>query len=352
MKRIFWYRLGSVSMSRSGQNLRHILIAGFLLFIGLWAHPAAAQYVCSGNQPGQRVVGMSQGGNGVAPMPLCVDDPSTAPHYQAPAYEAPPGPQMVWMDSYMAVVSHADASDGWIATGFGSFKAAEAAALGACTQAMGDGCTVGTEVRNGSVALARDESGGLWGNIGETADSAKRATLKSCREGGGKHCEIFRTAFATPWLEAVGGPSMDHPMVLAPEGDFRRSYGSVAWIDSKTIGGPWGSTVWVSTGRHKAEDSSSAAVAACEKASGEHCVDARTVSGGAITIATDTTGALHIGSSAVYKTAAKDAESRCKEAKAECTVTATYDVQQFGDWTHDSNAALKTLSSKRKGVAN
>ena len=70
MKRIFWYRLGSMSMPRSGQKLRPILIAGFLLFIGLWAHPAAAQYVCSGNQPGQRVVGMSQGGNGVGAQPL------------------------------------------------------------------------------------------------------------------------------------------------------------------------------------------------------------------------------------------------------------------------------------------
>ncbi|HET6432650.1 DUF4189 domain-containing protein [Dyella sp.] len=346
MKRIFRYRLSVISMHPSGQSRRHILLAGFLFFTGLWAHPAVAQYACSGNQPGQRVVGMSQGGNGVAPVPLCVDDPSTLPQYQAPAYEAPPGPQMVWMDNYMTMAWHADASDGWIATGFGSFQAAEAAAVGACAQAMGDGCTVGTGVRNGGLALVRDEDGALWENVGDSVAAAKRVTLKSCREGGGKHCGIIRTAFAHPWLEAVGGLSLGQPIILAPEGDFRRKYGSVAWIDSKAIGGPWGSTVWVSTGRHKAEDASSAAVNACEKASGQQCVAARTVSGGAITIATDTTRALHVGSSAVYKTAAKDAESRCKEAKVECTVTATYDVQQVGDWTHDSNAALKAAVSK------
>lgn len=346
MKRIFRYRPGCMSISSSGQTMLHVVVAVVLLFFGLRAQPAAAQYVCSGNEPGQRVVGMSQGGNGVAPMPLCVDDVSTAPRNGPPVPKAPPGPRMMWRDSYMTLVWHADASDGWIATGFGSSKSAETAALDACTQAMGEGCTVGTGVRNGSLALARDEDGGLWESVGESVLAARQATLKSCREGGYKHCEIIRFAIATPWLETVDGPSMGDPMVLAPQGDFRRNYGSVAWIDSKTVDGPWGTTVWVSTGRHKAEDSSGAAVDACEKASGQHCVAARTVSGGAITIATDTTGALHIGSSADYKTAEKDAESRCKEARTECTVTATYEVRQFGNWTHDSNAALKTSSSK------
>lgn len=322
------------------QNPRHILVAVLLSSVSIWVSPAAAQYACSGNSPGQRMVGMSPGGNGVASVPLCVDDPSSAP--QA-AYSGPP---VVWMDSYMAVAWHPDAADGWIASGFGSFDAAGAAALDACRQAMGDGCAVGTGVRDGSLALARDEGGALWGDIGENVRAAKKAALKSCRKGGGTHCKVIRTATASPWPEVVGGPPMGNPMILPPEGEFHREYGSVAWVDSKTTDGRWGSTVWVSTGRHKAEESAAAAVDACQTTSGRHCVVVRTVVDAALTIATDTADALHIGSSRVYKTARKDAEKRCRKTKTECTVTAVYDVRQFGDWVHDSSAALKAVTAK------
>ncbi|MCX8509286.1 MAG: hypothetical protein ORN49_10480, partial [Rhodobacteraceae bacterium] len=37
---------------------------------------AMAQYACSGPGPGEIMVGMTDGGNGVAPVPLCMEDPN------------------------------------------------------------------------------------------------------------------------------------------------------------------------------------------------------------------------------------------------------------------------------------
>ena len=70
----------------------------------LWPAAAQAQYPCNGPGPGERMVGMTQGGNGVAPVPLCVRDDSGG----APAPPAAPA------NSYAAIAWHPDAADIWV----------------------------------------------------------------------------------------------------------------------------------------------------------------------------------------------------------------------------------------------
>ena len=63
----------------TGFDMRRVMqMLAVLLAWTLWPAAAHAQYPCNGPGPGERMVGMTQGGNGVASIPLCVRDDSAA----------------------------------------------------------------------------------------------------------------------------------------------------------------------------------------------------------------------------------------------------------------------------------
>lgn len=240
-----------------------------------------------------------------------------------------------WILSHFAVAWHRNASDAWIATGFRSADAASDAALGACNVSMGQGCTIGLAAANGYVAIARDGQGTMWAGGEYTEAKARKSALELCHQTANAQCSVIRTAKSRSWLEDIGGTEFDNAAVLAPKGDFRRWYGTAAWVDSEKIVGEWDSKVWVSTGHSTPESSSAAAVGACEKASGLRCVATRTVNDTILTIAVDAAGSVRVGASPVYKTAQKDAEARCKQTGMQCTVSGLFDVSRKGDWMLD-----------------
>ena len=69
---------------------RAVLLAGPIMScLSIFALPSGAQaqtFACNGTQPGQRMIGMAPGGQGLAPTPLCVRDDSSA----SPAVEDKP----------------------------------------------------------------------------------------------------------------------------------------------------------------------------------------------------------------------------------------------------------------------
>lgn len=299
------------------------------------AKPAMAQYACAGPGPGERMVGMTAGGNGIAPVPLCVRDDEQA--------SVPQGPPTQWVNSYYVAAWHPEASDVWTAAGYRSADSAGNAALAACNAAMGSGCTLTPGAANGSIAIGRDGLGTLWAATGASDGKAGKEVEKRCLKEQAI-CEVINTTNSPAWIEEVGRPVIQ-AVVFAPKGNFHRIYASTAWVDAEKTDGDWGSTVWINSGYSNGKDAETAAVTQCERDSGAKCKAVRTVSDTFLTIAVDSERSLRVGSSPVYKDAKKAAEQRCKEVGTKCTVTAIFDASQRGSFVHD---AYKALEEKKK----
>lgn len=310
------------------------LLAAALFAALMPFQPAKAQYPCNGPGPGERMVGMTQGGNGVAGVPLCVREEAAEP--------VPQGPPTQWVNSYYVAAWHPEASDVWTAAGYRSADAAGNAALAACTAAMGSGCTLTPGAANGSIAIARDGLGTLWAATGASDGKAKKEVEKVCLKEQAI-CEVFNTTNSPAWVEEIGNP-ISQAIVFPPKGNFHRIYGSTAWVDGDTTG-DWGAKVWVNTGYSSGKEAETAAVTQCERDSGAKCKVVRTVSDAVLTIAVDATRAIRVGSSPDYRDARKHAEQRCKDAGTKCTVTASFDAAQKGAFVQD---AYQALADKKK----
>ncbi len=286
------------------------------------ANPAAAQGACTG-APGERMVGRSRSG-----VPLCVSD--------GPAQ--PAGPPVHAVSSHYVAAWHPDASDVWTAASFRSFEAASRAALDACTRAMGSGCTLTPGAANGAIAIGRDGVGTLWAATGASERKAERAVRTLCAKQQAV-CEIISTTTSPSWTEQAGRPA-DPSTVFSPKGYYRRLFASVAWVDTTSVVGDWGSKVWIDSGYPSAKEAETAAVTRCERDSGATCKVVRTVSDVALTIAVDGNNSIRVGSGPRSMKPRKLAEERCEDADTECTVTAIFDAARRGDFIHDPYQAL------------
>ncbi|MGV9009259.1 DUF4189 domain-containing protein [Brevundimonas sp.] len=170
--------------------------------------PALAQYPCSGNPgPGERVVGTTQGGNGMAPTPLCMQD--EAPRYS----ERSSGSRRRVADNFFASAWHSDANNAWIAVGYLDMESAKRAAEDACNRAMGGGCLQSTAIQNGAIAIARGGTGTLYSSAGNDGEEAEQTVLRHCGQSD-SNCNVINLVAAT----GPGGSTR----VLEPRGDFRR----------------------------------------------------------------------------------------------------------------------------------
>ena len=177
-----------------------------ILVMGFASESASAQnYLCpAGAGPGERQVGMTQGGgnSGLASIPICVsvDEPqqqqsgSGSPVQQYNYY---------WADNYVAVAWHPDASDVWAIWNAHSAEEAKEGALRLCAVAMNEGCTIASAGSNSSIAIARASDGTLWSGWGETPRKAKNDVLASCKKQGVR-CAYERTFTGKPYRDAAG----------------------------------------------------------------------------------------------------------------------------------------------------
>jgi hypothetical protein len=306
--------------------------APFLFFIvaicfAFFPQSASAQamgtYICgAGPGPGERQVGVTPGGNGVASLPIC----------EAVGQSAPSGPPQQWIDAHIAVAGHDDANSTWTAAGYRYASTAVEEALNACNAAMSSGCKIYMQSYNGSVITLRDNYGGLWWSSDATLSKAKRAAFKNC-ESKGYTCEEAGWTKSQAWLENIGGPALDNPKIFPPgHNDFRKSYAAVAWVTDKE---KWTQKVWITARQATAEAAKQEVLSACNNDSGTTCTLVLTLSDTAFYVGVDENKAVRVGAALSMKDAEKQMETDCKKAKAKCKMTRSFSAWAEGTWIHD-----------------
>jgi hypothetical protein len=187
---------------------------------------------------------------------------------RAPEQQQPQQPQAQWIDSFASVVGHPDANDIWAAWNVtadqGGFTGADDFALNACKAAMGDGCRVINNVRNGALVVMRTHTGYLIAEYGETETQAEVNAYKWCRTHF-YSCSNVRTITASPWkIDGFGGANRAQLFDPAKNegGVPRNSHGAVAW--ALNAGSMAVSKVWMSGGNKTQEGATAAALKSCE----------------------------------------------------------------------------------------
>lgn len=285
---------------------------------------SAQNYPCpNGPGPGERQIGTAGGGNsGVAQFPICERVDESQP-------SGPPALQFYWVDNFVAVAWHPDASDVWAVSRARSAEEGEKGALALCEAVMKDGCTIASTVANGSVALARASDGSLWSAWGETPRKAKEEVLASCLKRG-ERCVYEKVFTGKPWEQLAGTtpPFRLVEYVPPPGASLRKRYGALSWIEGSDA--RWDTTVWVSGDLDTAEEAGKISVSQCEKDTRLKCKLVRWSGNGYINLSRDDQDSLRVYGGLSGSDASKAAKDACKKAKRKCETLATFDVRQPG----------------------
>lgn len=158
------------------------------LLAGLWTMSTVAHaqaYPCSGPGPGEVVVGQTQGGQGIAPIPLCqrVDQP-----------QSPPPPQ--WESRWGAITT--DVQHGVVGSSTGELNAsaAEQRAITDCKTKGGKDCQVQISFSNGcGVMLVGKKTFNL--NMGETEAIATQKAMQTC-SANDTDCQVYFSICSPP----------------------------------------------------------------------------------------------------------------------------------------------------------
>jgi len=245
----------------------------FLAALGLWlalapATPARAEGNCP---PGYYPIGGGTAGwVGCAPMGPMPQD-SGGDTYAGPAASPPPrrmGPPPV--KAYMAVAFHWDSGTIWATAGQRSAEAAQGFVSKACEEAMGSECSWVGGTDEVYVAMARDESGILFGGtqVG-SPDAAKAEALERCQKYS-FDCRIVRTF--NPILIPPGTPpERDFSATWLPEGPVQRHRVAAVAVPAEKVAAPWTGKNWLALGGNGFAAGNQQAVAECERQTGGKC---------------------------------------------------------------------------------
>ena len=288
------------------------------------ASASAQSYPCpNGPGPGERQIGTAGGGNsGLASFPICerADDQQQS---------GSPALQFYWVDNFVVVAWHPDASDVWAVSRARSVEEGKKGALALCEAAMKDGCTIANAGSNGSIAIARSSDGLLWSGWGATPKKAKEDVLALCLKKGAR-CVYEKAFTGKPWEQLAGTtPPFRLVQYLPPPGTpLRNRYGALAWAGGSDA--PWDTTVWVSGGFDAVEEAEKVSIAQCEKDSQLKCKIGQWNSNGFIILYRDAQNSLFAGSGLSKSDAEKGSKEACKKAKRKCETLAVFDVRQPG----------------------
>lgn len=276
----------------------------------LWgASPAAAQaYPCSGPGPGERMIGMTPGGNGIAPVPLCVRDGGGA------------GAPVTYVDTVASIAWHAEAADVWVEGSYDGPNTAERVALQACNEAMGGGCSSIGEWKNSSMAILRDRQGYFYSAWLGDGGATRKKVMADCSAKQLLPCEQFGKYGAGTRRRWPGA-------------GVRKAFAAGAWV---TASDAYDGKLYVAGGAATADAATAAALKACADATRQEC-NVTALSGNGIIQTYRMNGG---DDTATVETSAKRAraaaELYCKQKKAEsCVMQRQFDARTPGLFVHD-----------------
>ncbi len=297
----------------------------FLIALAWWLWPAAAQaqaFPCSGGSngagPGERMVGMSPSGPGMAPFPLCVrDDSGGAPRQPA----APSNSYAAPSNSYAAIAWHPDAADIWVDGNYVGPGVAERGALDACNKVMGGGCSSTGEWWNSSMTVIRNKEGYFSNGWNGDGEAQRRQALADCSAGQLLPCEVFATIRSSTNRRSPGASA-------------RKYFAASAWVDGGAADG-YNATLYVASGYRSADAASAAAIKACADATSRKC-EMNALTGNGFIQAYRLIGS---GESATAETSAKRAkeaaQANCKKRGVTCELQAQFDARKPGIFVHE-----------------
>lgn len=290
------------------RSLLAVVLAVPLAFAASRVHAQA--YPCNGPGPGEIMVGMAPGSNGVAPTPLCAPAPGSA---------GPTAPAERMPDIYMSVITHPDTRQYWFASGYGSAEWAEKEALEKCAKAMGEGCEVNdTWSNNATIVVVEDVAGNMFAKGEARSSIISSASLKECKKysSGCREVETLRNA--------TGGG-----MVVASRSEpGRRPWGAIARPKTKAPE-PLDDTAWLATGEDGFKAAENAAVHACEQATKLECQVRVSAGNGYIARMVNGKGGVEWFNAPALDMLDKGMRNTCRDGET-CRVVDTFDVRKKG----------------------
>jgi Domain of unknown function (DUF4189) len=294
--------------------------------------------------------GGNAGWQGCAPIPgyeFPRSDPGPAPD---------PGPRIptMYANSYIAVAWHPNANDVWATWNHRTEAKSTQTALNACTQAMGEGCTIAINGWNGSVAIARDQDNIVWQAWADTPKNARKNVMKACKEKK-EGCKILHVFTAEPLIQPanftpeqqeilVTNPAFDFSkkyfpsnvkrLSTEPQSDTSRGFLAIAWTRFPLQAWP---NLVVASGYPTVKEAEKVAIERCQTESKQTCF-----SFGAIDNRTHPMFAAYVyGKDQVYwysnmteESLEKDAEKHCREGNVTCQKIGVFDARRSGVSIH------------------
>lgn len=300
-------------MAGSMNGRRAVQMAAVALAWCLLPAEAQAQaYPCgAGAGPGERMVGMTPGGNGVASVPLCVRDDGGAP--------APPAAPS---NSYAAIAWHPDAADIWVDGNYlHSASVAESESLAACNRVMGGGCTSAGSWWNSSMTIIRDKAGYFYKAWAGEGGAERKRVLAECSAKQLLPCEVFATIRSSTNRRSPGASA-------------RKSFAASAWVTGGAADG-YNAKLYIASGYRSADAASAAAIKACADATSRAC-ETNALTGNGFIQAYRLNGSDDSATAETTAKRAKEAaQENCKKRGAKCELQAQFDARKSGLFVHE-----------------
>jgi hypothetical protein len=254
--------------------------------------------------------------------------------YEQQQYEAanaPPPIPVNWVTSYAAIAWHVDAADVWATWNRRTEEGAKQAALEACNNVMGEGCTIAVSAWNSSIAIAQEEGGALWYGAHDTESKAKKKVLEDCRAG--KHqCKIKYVFTARPWTEPANWTDVERQIAAEKINFFKDQFPDTAvarnvhvlvgWPEKK-----WTDKVWLVSGRQNYQQSEKLLLERCKRDSGVDCVVSQASVNGAVYRYMDSAAGTGWVAASSKKAAAFRMQEYCAKTKGKCSLEQGFDAQ-------------------------
>lgn len=167
-----------------------IIVAG-LLFLGLISQAHAQVHPCSGPGPGEVVVGQTEGGNGLAPVPLCQSSDSVGGTTDTQASA------LHWESRWGSIATDEVHGVLGIAQNMTSKRKAERGALADCKNKGGTQCELKNTYANACGAMVMGKTGFNVGSA-STKELAIQSGMKICEDSGDSDCHVYYAACSPP----------------------------------------------------------------------------------------------------------------------------------------------------------